>query len=194
MVPAGAPYCDPPLPTIGDRTCEQVNRRVVPTPAQVVGNTPEWVRRFGQAGPDFEGWQLVPWRPRCISRSNSQKCIAVMEYHAGFERGGESRAGRQAFLNLLDRRHHWMGCFAYGLETQAFPSFQFSFGLQPIFQVMALDGATFQEECMRANGNLLLTRRSIAGCVQLNFGKIDWIGRHVASSTEEKRGYQPLPF
>jgi hypothetical protein len=116
-----------------------------------------------------------------------------MEYQAGFERRGESRAGRQAFLNVLDRRHHWMGCLAYGLETQAFPSFQFSFGLQPIFQVLALDGATFQEEFMRANGNLLLTRHANAGCVRLNFGKIGWI-RHGASSIEEKRGYQPLPF
>jgi hypothetical protein len=114
------------------------------------------------------------------------------EYHAGFERGGKSRAGRQAFLNVLDRRHQWMGCLAYGLETQAFPSFQFSFGLQPIFQVMALDGATFQEEFMRANGNLLLIRRAIAGYVQLNFGKIGWI-RHGISSIEEKPGYQLFP-
>jgi hypothetical protein len=88
-----------------------------------------------------------------------------MEYQAGFERGGESRPGRQAFLNVLDRRHHWMGCFAYGLETQPFPSFQLSFGLQLIFQVMALDGDTFEEEFMRTDGNLLLTRRAIAGCV-----------------------------
>jgi hypothetical protein len=58
---------------------------------------------------------------------------------------------------------------------------------------MALDGATFQEEFMRTNGNVLLTRRAIAGCVQLNFGKIGWI-RHGAPSIEEKRGYQPLPF
>jgi hypothetical protein len=104
------------------------------------------------------------------------------------------RIREKGFRVRRPRIWHGERCFAYGLETQAFPSFQLSFGLQPIFQVMALDGATFQEEFMRANGNLLLTRRAIAGCVQLNFGKIDWISRHGASSTEEKRGYQPLPF